>query len=74
MTDVISWAQYDRLPATEQNRFAQVRAPDGGTVWKLRTDLPSPDAVARLSDAEYEKLPMGARFNYARQFSQNNGR
>jgi hypothetical protein len=38
---IISDAEFDRLPASEQSRYMRIRLPDGTPEWRLRSIRPA---------------------------------
>jgi hypothetical protein len=65
---VISDIAYDALPPAEQARYARIRDADQVPHWTRRTDAPAPAPGARLTEAEFDRLTVGERYNYCKQF------
>jgi hypothetical protein len=68
---IISDAEFDRLPASEQSGYMRIRKLDGVSEWRRRTDQPvATSAASKVDEATYERMSPGERYAYARQFDQ----
>jgi hypothetical protein len=72
----ITDAEWDRLSPERQIAYSRVRR-DGVAQWVDRATLeagagysPPVAAGGRLTDAELDKMTVGERYNYAKQFNQ----
>jgi hypothetical protein len=68
---IISDAEFDRLPASEQSRYMRIRLPDGTPEWRLRSDQTGARPAGLWTDEQYQAASPAARWAYARSHDQS---